>query len=70
MPYEKVLDQEMTPQEITDALKQTYIVVVSLGTIEQHGPHLPVGTDVIIPMTIAKFVGEKANVLVAPCFLR
>jgi len=41
-------------------------VLVPLGKIEQHGPHLPVGTDVIVPMEIAKRVAEKAKVLVAP----
>lgn len=56
----------MTPQEITQALKETDTVIVPLGTVEQHAAHLPVGTDVIIPITVAKRVAEKAKVLVAP----
>lgn len=58
--------EEMTPQEITDALKEVDTVVVPLGSVEQHGPHLPVGTDTLIPMTVAKRVAERAKVLVAP----
>jgi len=56
----------MTPQEITAALKEVDTVVVPLGSMEQHGPHLPVGTDTLIPITVAKRVAEKAKVLVAP----
>lgn len=62
----KFLIEEMSPQEITDALKETDTVIVPLGTVEQHAAHLPVGTDVIIPVTVAKRVAEKAKVLVAP----
>ena len=62
----KFLIEEMSPQEITDALKETDTVIVPLGTVEQHAAHLPVGTDVIIPVTVAKCVAEKAKVLVAP----
>jgi len=60
------LIEEMTPQEITDALKEIDTVVVPLGSVEQHGPHLPVGTDTLIPITVAKHVAEKIKVLVAP----
>jgi creatinine amidohydrolase len=56
----------MTPQEITEALKETNTVIVPLGSIEQHGPHLPVGTDILIPTTVAEHVAERARVLVAP----
>ena len=58
--------EEMTPQEIVEALKEIDTVIVPLGTVEQHGPHLPVGTDVFIPITVAKRVAEKTRVLVAP----
>jgi len=62
----KFLIEEMTPQEITDALKEVDTVVVPLGSVEQHGPHLPVGTDTLIPITVAKRVAQRAKVLVAP----
>jgi len=62
----KFLIEEMMPQEITDALKEVDTVVIPLGTVEQHGPHLPVGTDTLIPIAVAKRVAERAKVLVAP----
>jgi len=60
------LIEEMTPKEITEALREVDTVVVPLGSIEQHGPHLPVGTDTLIPIAVAKRVAERARVLVAP----
>jgi len=57
---------EMTPEEILRSLQETDTVLIPIGTVEQHGPHLPVGTDVFIPMKVAELVAEKARVLVAP----
>ncbi|KPV64052.1 MAG: 2-amino-5-formylamino-6-ribosylaminopyrimidin- 4(3H)-one 5'-monophosphate deformylase [Candidatus Bathyarchaeota archaeon BA1] len=62
----KYLIEEMTPEEMAEALRVVDTVLVPLGTIEQHGPHLPVGTDVFIPIEVAKRVAEKSHVLVAP----
>jgi creatinine amidohydrolase len=62
----KFLIEEMTPQEITNALREVDTVVVPLGSVEQHGPHLPVGTDTFIPIKVAWRVAERAKVLVAP----
>jgi creatinine amidohydrolase len=56
----------MTPQEIVEAVKEIDTVIIPFGTVEQHGPHLPMGTDVLIPITVAKRVAEKTRVLVAP----
>ena len=39
----------LTAEEIQAYAKEgKSIVVLPLGSIEQHGPHLPVGTDLII----------------------
>lgn len=41
--------EEMTSQEIAEAASQDdAVVVVPFAATEQHGPHLPVGTDAII----------------------
>ena len=42
------------------------VVIVPLGSTEQHGPHLPVWTDSCIAEKIAYAVGQKAGALVAP----
>ena len=62
----RFLIEEMSPQEIMSALEKTDTVLVPLGTIEQHASHLPVGTDILIPIAIAKLVAERTDVLVAP----
>jgi creatinine amidohydrolase len=38
----------MTTQEIQDADTASWIAVLPLAATEQHGPHLPVGTDALI----------------------
>ena len=58
--------EEMSVPEIEEALRETDIVLIPIGSIEQHGPHLPIGTDTLIAIEIAKKVGEKAKVVVAP----
>lgn len=42
------------------------IVIIPVGATEQHGPHLPLGTDVIIPVTVAERVAERIGAIVAP----
>jgi creatinine amidohydrolase len=51
--------------------KNKSLVMLPTGAIEQHGPHLPVGTDsIILEKLMERFVAEKSfdgwNVLVAP----
>lgn len=41
----KFLYGEMTWPEIRESAKEGRVVVVPIGTIEDHGPHLPVDTD-------------------------
>ena len=43
------------------------IVILPFGALEQHGPHLPMGTDTIIPTRIAARVAELTGAVVAPC---
>lgn len=62
----KFLISEMTPTEITASLRETDTVLIPIGTVEQHGPHLPVSTDTFIPIKVAELVAEKTTVLVAP----
>ena len=40
---------EMTWFEVDEAAKNGAVLLWSFGVIEQHGPHLPCGTDVYIP---------------------
>ncbi len=60
--------EEMTWQQVKQAMEQGYRrVIFALGSIEQHGPHLPLVTDALIGDALALRVAEKlGNTLVAP----
>lgn len=63
---ERFMLEEMTAHEVSEALRVVDTVLVPLGTLEQHGPHLPIGTDALIPIEVARRVAERLNLLVAP----
>lgn len=41
-------------------------IVLPAGSTEQHGRHLPLGTDTLMPVELAGRLGERTGVLVAP----
>ena len=55
----------MTWQEIAE-VRRDILVVCPLGSTEQHGPHLPVGTDALIISAIACALEERTKILLAP----
>jgi len=45
------------------------VIIIGIGSIEQHGPHLPLGTDSLTIREIIREVAERSNsVCVQPCF--
>jgi len=54
---------DITWEEAEKAFRQTQTVVVPTGSTEQHGPHMPLGTDWIAADGLAKLVTAKANVI-------
>jgi len=61
----------LTWAEAKNALHPDVIVLLPVGAIEAHGPHLPLDTDVVIASTAAwrgacLLAGSGADVLVAP----
>ena len=57
---------EMTNPEVVSFLEKHQTVIIPVGAVEQHGPHSPLLTDVIIPTEIAKRIATRAGALVAP----
>lgn len=57
---------EMTNTEVEAFLKTHHTVIVPIGATEQHGPHAPLLTDVLIPQEIARRVAPTINAVVAP----
>ena len=60
--------EKMTWMMVEDAIKQGYkTVVMAVGSIEQHGPHMPLGTDTYLGDALATRTAEKlGKTLVAP----
>ena len=46
--------------------KKNQIAVIPIGSIEQHGPHLPISTDSDIITEVARKLSEKKNFLLLP----
>jgi creatinine amidohydrolase len=61
--------QELTWTDIQEYLKTTDMVIIPLGSTEQHGPHLPLGTDYYEALGMSKMISAKTGVLVAPVLL-
>src|SRR5689334_20469219 len=58
---------EMTSPEVEAFLAAgNDTVIVPTGSTEQHGPHGPLLTDVIVPNEVARRVAERLGALVAP----
>ncbi|MBW2146446.1 MAG: creatininase family protein [Deltaproteobacteria bacterium] len=63
---ENVRLEEMTWEDCKAALEETDLVIVPIGAVEQHGPHLPLGTDAMNIKYSALKAAERCNVVIAP----
>lgn len=59
-----MLMYEMTADEIME--KGPEIAIIPVGSLEQHGPHLPIMTDWAIAMELGKRVSEKMGAFSVP----
>lgn len=57
---------EMSWYEFRDAMAMNDLVIIPVGTMEAHGKHAPLGTGKMIVDIMARKIGEKAGVPVAP----
>ena len=56
----------MTSPEAAEAVARTRTAVIPLGSIEQHGPHLPNGTDTFAAELIAREVAHLLDAVYVP----
>ncbi len=57
---------DLTQPEIATQLQENPLVILPAGSVEQHGPHLPTGTDIYAANVISHAVAERMNGLVLP----
>lgn len=59
---------ELPWTEVARVLAENPRLILPVGALEQHGPHLPVGTNVVIARRVARAVSERLGILRAPSF--
>ena len=66
---QSVLWKELTAEDLRAKAKADAVVILPVASIEQHGPHLPVGVDTILTEAVCRRRREastKTPVVVAP----
>lgn len=59
----------MSTAEVRDFLTRSDLVIIPLGSLEQHADHLPIGTDFINGVERCKLIAQERDVLVAPVLM-
>ena len=57
---------ELTQPEIAAQFKKNPLVIFPAGSVEQHGPHLPAGTDIFASIAIGGEVAKRMDGLLLP----
>ena len=50
---------QLTSPEVGEAAERNTLVLLPVGQLEEHGPHLPLDTDCIIARETARVVAEE-----------
>ncbi|MBE3066938.1 MAG: creatininase family protein [Chloroflexi bacterium] len=58
--------ERLSQPEAEKRLKSTRLAVLAPGSVEQHGPHLPLGTDAFAANTLAEEVARKMDSVLVP----
>jgi creatinine amidohydrolase len=61
-----MLIEAMTMPEFEEHLKKTQTVVVPLGSVEEHGSHLPLSTDTVHAYEVCRQACERTEAFLAP----
>jgi len=59
LTVKKFLYDEMTWPEIKQVVEEERVVLIPTATIEDHGHHLPIGTDVTLAWEVARRAAER-----------
>lgn len=61
--------KDMTWREVQERLREFPVVIVPIGSTEQHGYHLPIGTDVYLAEALAERQQKKRERLCIQVFI-
>jgi creatinine amidohydrolase len=59
------LIEELSWPEIEAGLSDTKTIILPLGTMEEHGPHLPIFTDAVQAIEVAREAAQRTNAFLA-----
>ena len=57
---------DLTSREVAEHIARNPVAVIPFGSIEQHGPHLPNGTDTIAAEVVSEALAEALDALYVP----
>lgn len=57
---------DLASPDVSELLERTGMVVMPFGSVEQHGPHLPCGTDTMASDLVAAELAERLDALIVP----
>jgi creatinine amidohydrolase len=63
---ERLWFDELSMKEVESKAKTRTVVIIPVGSVEEHGDHLPLCTDSLQPEYVALEVAKKTGCLVAP----
>ena len=58
--------ENLTWPKAQEYFEKNDMVLISIGSIECHGRHMPLGTDTLIPEHLLEKIEKKSDVLIAP----
>lgn len=58
--------RKLASPDVAEAVAANPVAVIPFGSIEQHGSHLPCGTDTLIADRLGEAVAERLNALYVP----
>ncbi len=58
--------EELTMPEFVAGLERTRTVLLPVGATEEHGPHLPLGTDTLMAETVGRRITGRRPIFIAP----
>ena len=67
MEDKPILWEELSTDEIQKTIQKSKMVIIPCGSIEQHGPHLPLIVDSLCVQELAKRVSASTGVPILPC---
>lgn len=57
---------DLASPDVQEAIDRTPVAVLPIGSIEQHGPHLPCGTDTFAAELVAEEIADQLDALYVP----